>query len=346
MLLETQAPHTNSYTEEGAPVENAASPGPLFIVGMPRSGTKLLRGLLNQHPRVRVPDIETDFFPFLVRWVRENGRPDSEAAFARLFEALSGATYFAFRRPDAIFSRRAWRSHCRGRYDAAGLFEGFIRYEVDAPSSSDIIWGDKSPAHIRHIGLLLEHFQDARVVHIVRDVRDYCVSIRKAWNKDVRRAAFQWGRDVAAAHRLCLADPAHCIEIRYEELLRSPEAEMRRLCRFLDIGFSDAMLRLQQPAENRGDATGSVEIVRNNSRKFADQLTHREIAGIESLALNTMRVLDYQPLYAERQRSLSSVEQRLRRIKDGVQLVLHGARTRGFANAFRFYLSHLRVTRQ
>ena len=41
--------------------------GPLFIVGMPRSGTKLLRGLLNQHPRIRIPDFETEFAPFLVR---------------------------------------------------------------------------------------------------------------------------------------------------------------------------------------------------------------------------------------------------------------------------------------
>ena len=50
--------------------------GPLFIIGMPRSGTKLLRGLLEQHPRVRVPTIETEFFPFLVRWVQQRGIPE------------------------------------------------------------------------------------------------------------------------------------------------------------------------------------------------------------------------------------------------------------------------------
>ena len=66
--------------------------GPLFVVGMPRSGTKLLRGLLQQHARIRMPDFETDFFPFLVRHVREHGKPAGDADFARLFDALRGAT--------------------------------------------------------------------------------------------------------------------------------------------------------------------------------------------------------------------------------------------------------------
>jgi hypothetical protein len=61
-------PISESVAVRADPV--ASWTGPLFIIGMPRSGTKLLRGLLEQHPRVRVPTIETEFFPFLVRWAR------------------------------------------------------------------------------------------------------------------------------------------------------------------------------------------------------------------------------------------------------------------------------------
>jgi hypothetical protein len=69
-----------------SPVASPTAPaatwsGPLFVVGMPRSGTKLLRGLLKQHSRVQMPDIETDFFPFLVRHVRDHGAPANAAAF-------------------------------------------------------------------------------------------------------------------------------------------------------------------------------------------------------------------------------------------------------------------------
>lgn len=320
--------------------------GPLFIIGMPRSGTKLLRGLLNRHPRIRVPDIETDFFPFLVRWVREHGRPQSEPQFLRLYESLKTATYFTFRESDRLpFSWQAWRSECEGRYDAAGLFEGFIRHETGASRHSGLIWGDKSPAYIRHLGLLLEHFPSARVVHLVRDVRDYCVSTRQAWHKDIRRAAYQWGLDVGAAHRLCQVDPTRRIEIAYEDLVRSTETQMRRLTRLLRVDFADAMVRLERPVEQRGDAAGSSEILRDNFRKFSERLTQREICQIESLAWETMQMLGYEPLYAQRQTHLGALEQRLLRIKDGVRLVAGAARKRGLAGALRFHLSHARVTR-
>lgn len=328
------------------PAGRGAWVGPLFIVGMPRSGTKLLRGLLNQHPRICVPDIETDFFPFLVRWVRENGRPQSEAEFSRLFATLKGATYFASRQPDReTFSWRAWRAHCKPGYDAASLFEGFIRYEIGSlPDDPSVIWGDKSPAYIRRIDLLLEHFPDARVIHIIRDVRDYCVSMRKAWNKDVRRAAFQWGKDVSAAHRICQDNPQRCVETRYEDLLRSPEQEMQRLCRFLQIAFTDAMLKLGRPAENHGDAVGRVEIVRDNVSKFAVRLTRAEICGVEALAWDAMNLLGYEPLCADGPRRLSAFELTLRRMKDGVHLVLSSGRGLGVARALRFHLNHFRLS--
>lgn len=319
--------------------------GPLFIVGMPRSGTKLLRGLLNRHPRIRVPDIETDFFPFLVRWVQQHGEPQSQQAFLRLYEEVRTATYFSFRPAHPPFTWQAWQLECEGRYDAASLFEAFVRTETGAARRSGIIWGDKSPAYIRHLGLLLEHFPDARVVHLVRDVRDYCVSTRKAWNKDIGRAAYHWGRDVAAAHELCRAYPQRCIEIAYEDLVSEPEVQLRRLSGLLGIDFSGAMTRLERPVEHLGDAAGRTEIVSDNVSKFAGRLRPREIRRIESLAWDTMNLLGYRPLYATRQKHLGKLEQRLLRVRDGLMLVAGAARRRGLAGALRFHLSHARVTR-
>ena len=312
--------------------------GPLFIVGMPRSGTKLLRGLLGQHPRIRIPSTETDFFPFLVRWVREHGLPEQPDAFATLFEELRHGPYFTLRPGAAEFDWREWREHCAGRYDAAGLFEGFVRYETGSGAQTSCIWGDKSPAYTRHVGALLEHFPHARVVHIVRDVRDYCLSIRKAWNKDIRRAAYQWGCDVGYAHRICRGHP-RCIELRYEELVQAPQEQMRRLSEFLQIEFSDAMTRLERPVEK----SGAAEVLKGNSQKFATGLKPREIRAVESLAWDTMQALGYRPRYATRQRRLGAIERHVLRIKDATRLVMRAARHRGLAAALRFHWSHARL---
>lgn len=317
--------------------------GPLFIIGMPRSGTKLLRGLLAQHPRVRVPTIETEFFPFLVRWVQRRGSPEQPQAFAALFEALKSAPYFQVRPARARpFSWREWREYCGGRYDAAGLFEGFVRYETGAAADSGLIWGDKSPAYMRHVSALLEHFPRARVVHIVRDVRDYCVSMRNGWRKDIRRAAFLWGRDVAQAHRICRQHRDRCIEVKYEDLLQAPHAQMRCLCEFLQIDFSDAMTRLARPVEPNGYAAGHTEVVSDNRQKFAERLEPPEIRVVETLAWDTMLLLGYSPLYADGQGQLSAFELRALRVKDAIQLLVRNGR-RGFASALRFHWSRARV---
>ncbi|MCI0625673.1 MAG: sulfotransferase, partial [Acidobacteria bacterium] len=160
---------------------------------MPRSGSKLLRTLLTRHPGIRIPPVETEFLPFLVQWVRRNGPPENEGSFLRLYLVLRRATYFEFRNPaTGPFSWHDWRATCRGRFDVPGLFEGFVRYETATAYGSGTIWGDKSPTYIEHIAWLLREFPSAKVIHIVRDVRDYCVSIRNAWGKDVRRAAQRW----------------------------------------------------------------------------------------------------------------------------------------------------------
>lgn len=329
-------------SEHAQAAPSAAPLGPVFIVGMPRSGTKLLRGLLNQSPRVRILDPETDFFPFLVRWVAEHGEPRTDAAFAQLHSSLSSARYFLHRKQNWPFSPADWRRACLA-YDAGGLFEGFVRYETATPREAAVILGDKSPAYVRHVDMLLAHFPHARVVHIVRDVRDYCVSIRKAWNKDVRRAAYAWGRDVAVAHRSCSAHPERCIELRYEALLSSTEHEMRRLCEFLGIEFTQAMTRLRRPAEELGDATGKVEVVADNFGKYTQRLTEKEIEDIESLAFQSMALLAIAPRFARVPRHMGRVEQLARRAKDAIELVLRGRRRLGLTGALRSHLAHAKL---
>lgn len=320
--------------------------GPLFIVGMPRSGTKLLRGLLTQHPRIRIAAFETEFMPFVVRWVDTHGRPEDERSFARLHAALSRAPYFVYRNARlGPFSVNEWRTWCAGRFDAAGLFEGLMRYELRTAVGSGVIWGDKSPGYITQLELLRQHFPHSRVVHLVRDVRDYCVSIRKAWNKDVRRAAHRWGEDVLRAHRHCAAEPQRCIEVRYEDLLASPAEALERVCGFLGIPFAAALTQLERPVENIGDARGTTEILRGNSNKYRTAFSRRELESIESLGWTAMHALGYQPEVARAQSRLGRFSLGWRRAKDGLHLLTAGAAKAKLLDTVRFHLQHQRVSK-
>jgi hypothetical protein len=317
--------------------------GPLFIVGMPRSGTKLLRGLLSKHPRIRILVAETDFLAFFEEWIRRHGRPASAEAFERFANELQSGNYFNFRRKPAPFRWQEWRDACNGHFDVGGLFEGFARYELDAERGSGLIWADKSPAYVRHIPLILRHFPGARIIHIVRDVRDHCVSMRNTWGKDLRRSAWRWGRDVLNAHRQCVSMTGHCLEVKFEQLLQDPELQMRRICLFLDLEFSADLTQLAQSVEGRGDAAGRTDIVRDNFSKFQSRLTPKEIAAIEALAWNAMQALGYKPLHATQQVDMSTTMQHLLRLKDAAHLIGAGINRKGVAAAFRFHTAHRRM---
>jgi hypothetical protein len=317
--------------------------GPLFIVGMPRSGTKLLRGLLSKHPRIRILAAETDFLAFIEQWIERHGSPVTSEAFERFARELQAGNYFNFRRKTTPFRWQQWRAACNGHFDVGGLFEGFARYELDAERGSGLIWADKSPAYIRHIPLILRSFPSARILHIVRDVRDHCVSMRNTWGKDLRRSAWRWGREVLTAHRQCVSMPEHCLEVKFEQLLQDPELQMRRICLFLDLEFSSDLTELAVSVEGRGDAAGRTDVVRDNFRKFESRLTPKEIASIESLAWNTMRSLGYQPLHARNQVKLSPMMQRLLKFKDAAHLVGAGMHRKGITAAIRFHTAHRRM---
>ena len=62
--------------------------GPLFIIGMPRSGTKLLRGLLNRHPMIGIPPSETEFFPWLNSHYEQFGDLSVRGRFNRFYKEM------------------------------------------------------------------------------------------------------------------------------------------------------------------------------------------------------------------------------------------------------------------
>jgi hypothetical protein len=195
---------------------------PIFLVGCHRSGTSLLRILLDSHPRISAgPEDPLLFYLSLL---------DND--FWR--STLRGNGY----------TEEEWLTRLRG------FFEDFqSRY---AQSQGKTRWADKNPEHSLIIGFLDKLYPNCQVVHIVRNPRDVIASNRVKYGK--KRGAFYGGRWVEHV-RSAESDGAKLGSdrfrtIRYEDLVADPEKVLRDLVAWLGEPWSDEVLRFGERTHN------------------------------------------------------------------------------------------------
>lgn len=303
----------------------------LFIVGMPRSGTKLLRDLLNRHPDIAVFPHESHFFPRLPGLIRKHGDPRRRECFARLYADLEGTRFMRrMRARGSAIDRDEWFARVSGsdaREVLAALFECY------AAKTGGRIVGDKTPEYLIRIPLLSGFFPDARFVHVVRDPRDYVVSMRKAWGKSLPRAAQRWKTWIRTFRRDVERCDAKVIELRYEDLISAPRDALERLCAFIGVPFHEAMLSLDRPAENLGDTRGETSIVAGNFGKWRRELRNKEVRGVERIAGVLMEELGYAPEHGAGDEDVPSWLLAVEKLRDGLNLVRFGLRRAGVGGA-------------
>ena len=320
--------------------------GPLFLVGMPRSGTKLLRDMLNQGKRIRFSPIETEFLPFWVSHWGEFPNPATRAGFERFHRQCAQLPFFVANAERGVeVDSEEWFRACKA-YTPSAVFEGLMRTMLGiAPEDTETIWGDKSPSYIAHLPLLAREFPAARFVHIVRDVRDCSLSAHKAWGKSLLRAAQRWQDDVSK----CRADgralgAGKYMELRYEDLLADPRGALGRICAFIGAEMDEQMLAPVSATENKGDAKGMSELLTSNVRKYESRLSADVVRKIEAIACETLRSLDYPCSYTGKQVRLTRSKLRLLQLLDGFNLLRATARERGLLGAMRFHREYFRVS--
>lgn len=329
-----------------ANIKETSFDGPLFIVGMPRSGTKLLRNLLNQHRHVRMLEVETEFLPWLAHHIAEYGDLSDLRNFHRFHADVMRFPYFIYRTDERrVIGAASWQAACRS-YDAAGVFEALVRTEIGVPPDSGIIWGDKSPSYVTDISLISGLYPQARFIHIIRDARDYCLSMRKAWGKDMYRAAQRWADGVARARENGARVGSAYLEIRYEALLGDVEGTMRQVCEHLDVEFDPAVLELERPSENIGDARGADKVVKDNFGKYRSLMQPAVLKRIESIAKPILLACGYELVYPSIiARRLSRSERLIAQARDGWNLLRANFKKRGFVATILFHAGHFRATR-
>ncbi|MFZ5610051.1 MAG: sulfotransferase family protein [Pseudomonadota bacterium] len=204
------------------------SPGPLFIIGCGRSGTTLLRLMLNAHSAFAIPE-ESHFIYHLAR-DRAAGRyrkglndEKTWAALLDYFENHSFVQRWGLAMPALMARLRALPQHSF-KHVFATIFAAY-REQQGKP-----LWGDKTPMHVNYMFLVRRFFPNARFLHIIRDGREVAMSLlTRTWGpRHINHAGYYWKWLVLAGlvggH---LMGPARYRQIRYEDLVRDPEGVLR-----------------------------------------------------------------------------------------------------------------------
>jgi hypothetical protein len=268
---------------------------PFFIVGTQRSGTTLLRLILNSHSQIAVPEESVFLMPLLRKhYLRQPlRRPQLEMVADYL---LSSDHFRLWNYDHASFISKLREVEQMSLHDL--IFNLFDSY---CSSQGKLTWGDKTPSFFRKIDILQTLFPRAKYIHIVRDGRDVFDSWRKLdpTKSNVAVAALDWSYKLFKIERSLesLADD-NKLSLRYEDLLVEPEATVRSVTDFLGMEYEENMLDFYRTSHKYvGDHHSKLifrPLDKGNRTKWKRNLKPREIRVFELLGRHYLTKYKYE----------------------------------------------------
>jgi hypothetical protein len=267
---------------------------PLILLGVSRSGTTLLRVILDGSPGIAIPD-ESFFVPVLAR---RHGRTVDADRFLDDVARIPAVREWGLALEDLETSVRP----------GMPIGEAIAAiYEAYAKRAGKPRWGDKTPMYMRHLPLLERLFPDAQYVHLIRDGRDAALSFlqmpegtfTRTWAHPATPAQFAclWRKEVRDARSLGRRVGARRYhEARYEELVAEPEAVVRGICDFAALPYEASML----------EYAGSVDVSAKphqqrlltppttGVRSWREEMSADDIAGFDAVAGDLLSELGYE----------------------------------------------------
>lgn len=294
----------------------------LFVVGCPRSGTTLLQRMLDNHPLLAVvndshfipkaPDLsaghDPPLTPELVEWV------------------LGYKRFHRFGLPEPLA-----RAAAGAAAERASTYGGFVSalYTELGRSRGKPLAGEKTPDYVRSLPLLHALFPWAKTIHIIRDGRDVALSALqwarrdkgpgryRLWREEpVAVCALWWRFQVNAGRRDGPhLSAGHYQEVRYEDLLASPEERLRELAAFLELPFAPEMLSYHE-GRTRTEPGLSAKTAwlppTAGLRNWHAEMPPRELQLFEALAGDLLSEMGYERAFDPIPSGVAAVAERCR----------------------------------
>lgn len=282
---------------------------PIFIVGTERSGSNLLRLILDSHPAVVVPHpphVMRYFTPLVPLY----GDLSDEHRFRALVDDVLSlvATHihpwpWAPEAGEVIARAR--------RHDLLAVYRAL--HESVLERSGKARWGCKSTFMVDHVEAVLAEWPGARLIWLVRDPRDVAASSRESVFSTFLPGdtARLWTAQQTAALDAERRHPDAVLRVYYERLVGEPEAAVRRICHFLGEEFHPPMLEWFRGEEAKQSASlseswaNTAGPMRSESlQRWRKELSPEEVRTVESIAGPIMDSIGYTPSLDEAERTL------------------------------------------
>lgn len=281
---------------------------PTLLLSTPRSGSNLLRSILDEHPEVAAP-------------------PPFETALPHEFPELEGKSREKFVRdiliwqkysPHRLFSDLDSTDICE-RMDDWSFYElqrGIYDAYADENDASRWMTKYNGGNTFSRVSGAVDYYDDLKIVYLVRDARDVVLSFKSSIPGPFHSyfGARHWSDEQAEGIDLLDGFEERVHLIHYEDLLQNPNREIRDVCDFLGITARDGMLAYHERDETIERAKVhhfenlSKPIQSDNYEKFRDQLPEDEVKIVEKIAEDELTFFDYDTVYSESELESVSLE--------------------------------------
>lgn len=258
-----------------------------IIIGAPRSGTTLLRLMLDAHPDLAIPP-ETGFLALSSNWIN-----NSDFSPRELVESISTYPTDAPTWPDFGISQEYLYNLIikSGNFDIPSGIRTF--YQVYAERFGKPRYGDKTPGYCYHLAAIHELLPETRFIHIIRDGRDVALSWRKTWfapSQSMHGLAKAWKSSLESVQYQTRNNKLPVLEIHYENLIRNTRSTLQEICDFIELLFNDSMLTYYQTATKRLAEHGCRKNVDGNILVSRSQRLSQQALVTTPPALNRVNV--------------------------------------------------------
>lgn len=257
---------------------------PIFIGGAGRSGTTLLRVILDTHPNIACgPELKVT------------------EIIARLWYDFQ-TKYSGITKEYDITQKDTNRLF-------AGLIEGLLnKYKVKEGKERI---AEKSPNNIHIFPHLHEMFPESPLIHVIRDGRDVVASLLSMdwrnfdgkpmeYTQNTKKAALFWSGAITIGRKFAISSTsasAVYYEIRYEDLVLEPELHLRQLFKFIDEPWNPVVLEYYKKKHNLAKESSTTQVTQqlytSSIGRWKKDLTPDQLEDIDSVTGDLLIELGY-----------------------------------------------------